>query len=134
MQSFRDIKRKARQDLHSHMKVLAYYIPSTNSDPITLHVRIQTKWGATTMDTPTNSGSLVERQSAFPKILFMLDELAEKSVKLRRNAIISVAEGEAYRLEASEPFDFISQSWIVTQLDAGDAEGLAYPTSEDEDG
>ena len=127
MAYIRDIKRKARRDLHATMRVPAYYLAPNSSDPVLLHIRIHSKWGATTMDTPTNSGTLVERQSVFPKILFMLDELEAQGVSLVRKGIVSVEPGEAYRLDNSEPVDDISQHWIVTQLDAGDAEALPYP-------
>lgn len=123
----RDIKRKVRRHLHSRAKVPAYYIAATGAEPKLVHVRIHSKWNSTTMDTPTNSGSMVERQTIFPKILFMRDELAAQGIKLRRKGIISVEAGEAYSLDNSEPVDDISVSWIVTQMDEGEAEALPYP-------
>lgn len=109
------------------MKVTAFYIESSGSNPVLLNVRIHTKWDSTSMDAPTNSGTMVSRQSIFPKILFMLDELRREGITLRKRAIVSVEPGEAYKLDHSEPPDDISQSWIVTPLDAGDAEGLPVP-------
>lgn len=81
------------------------------------------------MDSPTNSGTMVERQSIFPKILFMLDEVAALGVRLRKQGIVSVEVGEAYELYASEPADDISQHWIVVQMDKGDTDGLPVPGS-----
>lgn len=127
MTSIRDIKRAARRNLHHHMRVAAMYVPSTGAAPKLLHVRLHTKWGATTIDSPTNSGTMVDRQSIFPKILFMLDEVEAQGVRLRKKGIISVETGEAYELDHSEPADDISQSWIVVQLDADDTTGLPVP-------
>lgn len=75
MRSIRDIKRKARRDLHQHMRVAALYLATPTSTPLALHVRIHTKWDATTMDGGSGNGTMVARQSIFPKILFMLDEV-----------------------------------------------------------
>jgi hypothetical protein len=81
------------------------------------------------MDSPTNSGALSERQVVYPKILFMLDDVAASGERLRKKGIISVEPGEAYELFASEVPDDITQSWIVIQLDADDTVGLPVPGS-----
>lgn len=128
MPSIRDIKRKARRDLHSLGKVAAIYLaPVDNPTPRNVTVRIHTKWDATTMDGASGNGTMVSRQSIFPKILFMRDELADQGIVLRRGGIISIEAGEAYKLDHDEPPDDISQSWFVTQLDEDDTVGLPVP-------
>lgn len=126
--SIRDIKRKARRDLHERAKVAAIYIPPVeNPGEYPVNIRIHTKWDATTMDAQTLQGTMVSRQSIFPKILFMLDELEAQGVTLYRGGIISVEAGEAYRLDNAEPPDDISISYFVTQLDKADTAGLPVP-------
>lgn len=130
MRNIRDIKRKMRRDLHLRMRVKSYYVAAVGYQPKTLHVRIHTKMGTTGMDSPTNSGDMTERAVIMPKILFMLDELAEQGVRLRKGGIVSVEAGEAYELEYSEEPDGISQSWFVTQLDTEDTVRLPVPPTE----
>lgn len=81
------------------------------------------------MDSPTNSGTMVERQSVFPKLLFFLDELDAAGITLRKKGIVSVEVGEAYELFTSEPVDGQSQTWIVVQLDSDDTTGLPVPST-----
>lgn len=128
MPSFRDIKRKARRDLHRRMRIAAFYIaPIPNAEPVLIHIRVHTKWDATTMDGGSGNGTMVSRQSVFPKLLFMLDELADQGVRLVRKGVISVEHGEAYRLDNDEPPDDISVSWIVVALRSDEAEDLPVP-------
>lgn len=126
MASIRDIKRKARRDLHQHMQIPALYI-APGAEPVLLHVRVHTKWDATTMDSGSGNGTLVSRQSIMPKILFMLDEVAAQGARLTRKGIVSVEAGEAYRLDNDEPEDDISVSYIVTALRKSETEGLPVP-------
>lgn len=133
MQSIRDIKRKARRHLHERLRVPVLYIaPGPDPVPTLLHVRVHTKWDATTMDSTQGNGTLVSRQSIMPKLLFMLDELAAQEVTLRRKGVISVEPGEAYRLDNDEPEDDISVSWIVTALRKDETTGLPVPGDPDE--
>lgn len=126
MPNIRDIKRKARRHLHEHLKVPALYI-APGAEPVLLHVRIHTKWDATTMDGGSGNGTMVARQSIMPKILFMLDEVAESGARLVRKGIVSVEPGEAYRLDNDEPEDGISVSYIVVALRKDEAAGLPVP-------
>lgn len=132
MRSIRDIKRKARRDLHCHMRVPVLYLaPVSGATPVLLHVRLHTKWDAATMDGGSGNGTMVSRQSVFPKILFMLDELEAHGVRLRKKGVISVEAGEAYRLDNDEPVDDISQSWIVVALRPEESAGLPVPGEAD---
>lgn len=133
MISIRDIKRKARRHLHKALRVpVLYYAPVEDSVPVLLHVRLHTKWDATTMDSTQAIGTLVSRQSIMPKILFMLDELDTQEVRLRKKGIVSVEAGEAYRLDNDEPVDDISVSWIVSALRKEETVGLSVPSDLDE--
>lgn len=129
MATIRDIKRKARRDLHERMKVPALYVLKAPATPKLLHVRIHSKWDGTTIDTNTNHGTMQSRKEVFPKILFMRSELDTQSITLIKGAILSVESGEAYRLDHSEPHDDLTVSWYVTQLDVEDTVGLPVPTN-----
>lgn len=127
MSNLRDIKRKARLDLHRQMRVEALYIPSTGAEPIPIYCRVHSKWNTTTMET-SGVGSAVSRQSVFPKLLFMLHELAEAGIPaLRKKGIVSIAPGEAYELDNAEPPDGLSVTWVTSQLRVSDTEGLPVP-------
>ena len=131
MNAIRDIKRKARRDLHKAMQVSAIYIkPNGEAVEQPIHVRIHTKWDNTTLDGGTRNGTMVSRQSIFPKILFMRDELAALGVVLAKKGIVSIEPGEAYELDNSEPPDDISVSWFVNQMKESDAEGLPVPNAQ----
>lgn len=133
MKSIRDIKRKARRHLHKALRVpVLYYAPVEDPVPVLMHVRLHTKWDATTMDSTRPNGTLVSRQSIMPKILFMLDELDTQEVRLRKKGIVSVEAGEAYRLDNDEPVDDISVSWIVSALRKEETVGLLVPSDLDE--
>lgn len=122
----REIKRKMRTDLHLRMRVLCLYI-QPNGETKPLHVRVHSKFDATSIDAATNNGTMPSRQIIIPKLLFFRAELAEQAVVLRKNAIISVEPGEAYRLDNAEPVDDLSVSWFVTQLALADTVDLPVP-------
>lgn len=115
MPSFRDIKRRARAQLHDRMKVRALYItPGADPVPVLLHVRVHTKWAGVA---PSGAESdSPERQEVTPKILFMLDELADQAVTLVKGGTVSVERGEAYTLDNAEAPDLISVKWVVSQV------------------
>lgn len=115
MPSLRDIKRTARRRLHDAMKVAVLYIsPAAGAEPVLLHVRVHTKWAGTGASGASDDSP--ERQEVTPKILFMLDELADQGVTPLKGAIISVERGEAYALDNAEAPDLISVKWIVSQI------------------
>lgn len=100
MKSFRDIKRRARGDVHRHMRVPALYIESVGAKPRRVMVRPHTQFSALG-DMKGTSFSYAERIEFTPTCIFWRDELPEP----RRNAIITVQEGEAYYLDTVLPPD-----------------------------
>ncbi|MDO5646305.1 hypothetical protein [Paracoccus sp. (in: a-proteobacteria)] len=117
MVGIRDIRRRARMDLHEHMKVQALYLPP-NGAPGLIHVRVHTKFHATSIEGGVRSGhgQMVSRQEADPCLIFMLDELHSAGITLAKNAIISVEYGEAYRLNNAEAPDDLTVKWFVTAI------------------
>jgi len=115
------IRLQSRGNLHREMSVPALYIYGTD-DPLTLQVRVHDKTSRTG-DIP--GLDTVEMLDVSTRIRFWRDEIPQP----RRNAIISVAEGEAYRLGESFPHDGETVDVRVVRLDADEAEGLPLPSS-----
>ncbi len=122
MSSFRDIKRKARRDLHERMRVAALYIESPDAEPRPVTVRIHTKFDTLGDQKGTNFNS-AEREDVIPRILFWREEVPSP----KRLAIVSVASGEAYSVDAVLPPDDLTISAHVVQLHASEMVGLPLP-------
>ena len=121
MQSIRDIRRKARRDLHQMMRVpVLLVMPGVAPafTPVLLHARDHTKFRVNAIEGAVRSGNgqMVDRQEMAPSIIFMRDEIAESGVTLRKNMIISIERGEAYRLNNAEAPDDITVKWFVTAI------------------
>lgn len=120
--SFREILRKGRRDLHDHLKVPALYIAFPGAEPLAVDVRDFTRI--------TNSGDQGSRTKGYaemaevtPRILFFREQLADA----RYGAIFSIAPGEAYRVERTEPSNDLTRTADVTPLSAAEADGLPIP-------
>lgn len=114
MASIRDIRRKARRDLHDRFKIAAAYIPPVG-EPVILYMRDHTKFRVNAIE-GSGRGQMVARQEMAPSIIFMRAELTEAGVTLLRNGIISVERGEAYRLDNAEAPDDITVKWFVKAI------------------
>jgi hypothetical protein len=117
MVSIRDIRRKARRDLHTLAQVAVAYVPLVGN-PVLLHVRDHTKFRVNAIEGAVRSGSgqMIDRQEAAPSIIFMRDELVENDLTLIKGGIISVEFEEAYRLDNAEAPDDITVKWFVTAI------------------
>jgi len=97
--------------LHREMEVPALYLLTPASAPVPITVRAWTKWsllGAM----PGKGEGWAEMQEASPKLVFMLDQ-----VRPRKNAIISIEAGEAYRVDTSAVPDDITVIAQCLRLD-----------------
>lgn len=122
MASFRDIKRKARRDLHSVMRVPALYIATPTDDPVPVFVRVHQSFNALGDVKGTNL-SYAERQEITPRIVLMRDEVDAPV----RDAVISVEAGEAYRIDHVLPADDISVTVEVIKMKTSETTGLPLP-------
>lgn len=125
--AFRDIKRQMRRDLHEQMKVPAYYFRDDEDGnlidaPLLVYVRVHTKWVVTGDMAGTNL-SYAESQEVTPRIIFMRDEVNTPA----QNAIVSVATGEAYRIDNVKPSDDITITAEATRMPALQTIGLPVP-------
>lgn len=123
MSRLRDIKRRVRGDLHREMSVPALYIPVPGATPVEVTVRVWRK-----RDDPA-TGDLSSMPGAAQMIVsedrlrFDLGEIAT----IRRNAIVSVEAGEAYRVDHLYPADLGYQTARVIPLSAEEATNLPVP-------
>lgn len=122
--SIRDIKRRARLELHRRLSVPALYIPAQGVTPIPCAVRVHTKFGA------LGEPEMAQRVEVEPKLVFLVSELpAPLRVKTGK---VSVEAGEAYLIEAVEPRDDITITARVSRLSEADATGLPLPVESGE--
>lgn len=120
---FRDIKRQARGDLHQEMSVPALYILTPSTDPVDCTVRVWLKTENQMVGALQSAPGAAERAEPEDRIRFDLTEIAS----LRRNAVVSVEVGEAYRVDHLYPADLGYQTARVVRLSAAEADGLAVP-------
>lgn len=118
--SIRDIKRKARRDLHQAMSVPALYIAQTGATPVECTVRVHTH-SAPVGQLAGFAGA--ERLEPTPKLRFFRSEVDAPA----RGAIVSVEAGEAYRISNPHPADDAFVFADVTKLSATEAAGLPVP-------
>lgn len=124
--ALRDIKRRARRDLHDEMQVPAMFLVDLLSPGVLIHVRVHVKFDQVGKITARNSEWMLVEDKA-PEIVFMRDELAEKGLTLVRNVVISVEVGEAYTIDRLKAPDDISITAVVNVMRPEDTEGLAVP-------
>jgi hypothetical protein len=126
MSRLRDIKRRARGDLHREMSVPALYIPAPNATPVPCTVRVWRK----REDPETGNLPLLQGTAQMvvseDRLRFDLAEVARP----RDGSIVSVEAGEAYRVEFRYPADLGYQTARVVPLSAAEATGLPVPISE----
>lgn len=124
MSRFREQKRRMRRDLHREAAVPALYIPVPSATPVPCTVRVHHK------GTPLQVGNLPGLQGSAQtvepedRIRFQMSDFP---APLRRNAVISVETGEAYRIDHVYPADDEFQSARVIVLSPDEATGLPVP-------
>lgn len=125
MAGIRDIKRKARGDLHRKVAVPALYLLG-DADPVACTVRVWLRTDNIFMGAMPGAPGAAELASPEDRIRFDLSEIPAP----KRNALVSVEPGEAYRIDHLYPADLEWQTARVVPLSATEAEGLPVPESE----
>lgn len=122
---WREQKREAKQIVHDAMHYDALYLPTfplpTDVEPTAVTVRLHTKWGALG-DQKGVSFDYATREDVQPKIIFDL-----KQVTPARKGIVSVAAGEAYRIDTLEEPDDQWQTAVVIRMPADQTTDLPTP-------
>lgn len=126
MAAFRDIGRKARRDLHEHMRVPALFAEEGGSAFELIHVRLHTKFDPMKAFAGGQAG-LATIQDMQPTIIFDREELASKGLELKRGAILTVAVGEGYKVDNTLAPDDITIAAVVARLSQREMQGLPIP-------
>jgi hypothetical protein len=122
MSRFRDIKYKARRDLHQTMRVPVYVFPNIQGGmPKLVYARIHRVEDSLGNVKGTSFG-YSERREQEPKVIFLTDEHRGE-----RGEAVVVSKEEAYRLDNDEPVYNVTVSWYVVALDEDQRSMLAGP-------
>lgn len=119
--SWRDIKRDMRRDVHSNMQIPALYLEA-GKPPLEVTVRLHTKF-ADLGDMRGTSSAFAEKHEVSPKAILLTEEVPNPV----RNAIISVAPGEAYRIDNAYPPENITITVEILRLSKDEAAVLPVP-------
>lgn len=95
--SLRDIKDRARRDLHRQAQVEAFYYAPKALLPRLVHVRVHNKWDAKG-DVQGTSFNFAEMREETPKIVFLYEECDPD-----QQAVVVISESEAYRIINPDP-------------------------------
>ena len=121
MVAWRDIKRNMRRTVHHTMTVPALYLAQRSSTPIPVNVRLHVKFG--TADVAGIGEGFAQMLDQTPRIIFERSAVRTP----RRDGIVSVAPGEAYKIGATRPPDDEYITAEVAQLSDAEAAGLPVP-------
>ena len=122
MGDYRARMRQGRAQLHERMSVPALYLPIAGSRSQTLiNVRVHEFWKALG-DLKGTNFNYAEVEDIAPRLVFLLSEIQPK-----RNAIVSVAPGEAYRVDLVLPPDDITVIAKVIKFSAEEAKSFPVP-------
>ena len=127
MSSWREHKRRARRDIHREMGVPALLLidDQVAGDPLLIRGP-HTKRPIMVGDLTGAGEGWAQREDTAPRIIFWRDQLPGP---LRKNDVISVEVGEAYRIETVEPVNDQTVTAKVVPLTESQAEGLPVPES-----
>lgn len=118
----REIKSKARRDLHNAMKVPASYY----SDPATyvgsIHVRVHTKW-VKQGDLKGTNLNYAETEDVAPRIVFDRAEVSNPP----RNGFVVISAEEGYRIGQTEPADNMTITAECARMTAAELSGKVLP-------
>lgn len=115
--SFRDIKNKARSDLHGIMRVAARYYAPGSMVAVPINVRIHTKLNKQLGDLKGTSFSYAETEDQVPKVLFWRNEIdpVNKSVVVVLDSAGEPTE-EGYRVDHTQPPDGLTITAEVARM------------------
>lgn len=120
--SLREIKARARRDLHEAMKVAASYYASEAAAPALVHVRVHTKW-VEQGDLKGTNLNYAETEDTAERIVF---DRAEVSNPPRSSFVVISAE-EGYWVNHTEPPDGITITAEVSPMKATELAGKTLP-------
>jgi hypothetical protein len=95
--AFRDIKNRARRDLHKAMQVPAYYYAQGSLVPLPVNIRVHNKWLAQG-DVKGTSFAFAETREDAPALVFLYDEIDPDI-----GAVVMISSSEGYRVQVPDP-------------------------------
>lgn len=120
MSRFHALKQQARRDVHREMSLPAFYRASPTSEWQPVNVRLLRRTDKIG-DIPGLEGATLIDMA--PRMVFMRCEV-EMPV---RNAVVSIGDGQAWRVGECEPPDGISITAQVAPLPAAQTVGYPVP-------
>jgi hypothetical protein len=111
--TLREIKARAREDLHRQMRVLCNYRSPQGALTLGVHCRVHSKFEAKG-DMQGTSFNYAESVEKTPRLVFWRDQIDEPT--LVRGGVVVISADEAYRLDTVEPPDLQTVTWLVTAL------------------
>ena len=122
MGDFRERIRDGRHRLHERMGTPAIYMPIAGSKSKSLiTVRVHEFWRSLG-DLKGTNFNYAEVEDISPRIVFLVSEVTPK-----RGAIVSVAPGEAYRVDLVLPVNGITVTAKVVKFSAEEAKAFPVP-------
>lgn len=119
---FRELKAKARRDLHEKLRVPAlYYAPGT-SVGVPCSVRVHTKLNKQQGDLAGTNFSYAEQEEHIPAVLFWLSEIDPDN-----KAVVMISETEGYRVNHTRQPDGLTITAEVAQLTRAELAAYAAP-------
>lgn len=111
MNGFREMKRKARRQLHAAMSDAALYLTSPTATPVPVTVRLHLNFAEVG---ELLRGGFAERQEITPSIIFMADQ-----VNPSHNGIVITEDMGAWRVDNDLPPDDITiKAEVVAMTDS----------------
>lgn len=118
----REIRERARRDLHENMRVPASYYESPAATPRLIHVRVHTKY-AEQGDLAGTNLNYAEREEVQPRVLF---DRAEVNMPQRGAYVVLMAD-TGYRVGQAEPSDGFTIKADVARMTASELAGKTLP-------
>ena len=118
MVSFRDIKRRARRQLHSRMADLVLYVPTLQGQPRPATARLHLSFDA--MGEMRRAG-FAEQQEYDPEIVFMASDVVP-----RRDGCVITKDMGVWKVSNTMPPDDITITAEVVRLSDTQVRGLGW--------
>lgn len=110
MRTFRDIKRQARETIHTRLSEPALYFADENAAPVAITVRLHLKFDALG-ELLTVSAGFADRQELTPRIVFW-----NSQIEPERNGIVVTRDLGAYNIETDVAPDDVTTTAEVSKL------------------
>lgn len=116
MATFRDTKRAARRDLHSHMAEPVLYLKKRTDAPVEVTVRLHIQFEQLG-DLANVRAGFADRREVTPSIIF----LNEQGVIPVRDGYVITKDLGAYFIDSTDPADDITTKAFVIEVSETDA-------------